>query len=174
MRSFGFISYTLLVTFSLTLASACTFDAGGGDDDPAWASDAHYTWPSQDAGPAPTDADGPWQPNDAGNPWQPDDAGNPWQPDDAGNPWPPNDAGNPWPPNDAGGWPANDAGNPWPPNDAGPGPGGDAGAGGCSEITQEAVCVVTPWCEAVYVGINCQCDSTGNCVCDSWQFSSCQ
>ncbi len=123
------------------------------------------SWPLPDAGIWPLPDAGIWPLPDAGI-WPPRDGGI-WPPRDGGI-WPPPDGGI-WPPPDGGIWPPRDGGI-WPPPDAGPGP--DAGFS-CNAITNEAICVVTPGCDALYYGVNCTCDSNGVCVCDHWVFDRC-
>lgn len=154
------------------LAAGCTLDTDSDGDDYGWPAeaDAGMATVYPDADNNPPDGGGGWPAVDAGY-WPPEDGGGS-APQDGGT-WPPQDAGGGWMPVVDAGPIAGDGGG-WPAMDAGPAP-DDAGSGtDCSTITHEAVCVVTPWCEAVYVGNNCQCDSTGSCDCDSWEFSACQ
>lgn len=135
---------------ALAVAPACTLasDVGPDNHDPG-------PWGAIDAG--------VWYP-DAANPCDPPpgaDAGfgDPWPDAGPGDPWP--DAGDPWPVSDAGpGDPWPDAGDPWP--------------SGCADIAAEAVCIVTPGCNALYDGIDCQCYPDGTCTCDAWEFDHCE
>ncbi len=156
----GLLSVSLLA-FALT---ACTiYEDGGGSGGEPWppeVPDAGWNW-GVDGGSALFPDAGSWPPRDGGSAPFPD-AGS-WPPRDGGSaPFP--DAGI-WPPSDGGPGPFPDAGS-WPPSDAGP-------AFRCSDITNEAICVVTPGCNALYQGVDCTCDSSGVCVCDHWIFDSC-
>ena len=131
-------------TISIALLFGCTLDYDGHDDEPPW----H----AQDAG---------WIYNDA-DPWQVD--GGPCD-EDAG-------------PVDF------EDGGIIDPEDAGPVDFEDGGiidpedggiiAPGCSTILDEAICIVTPECEALYVGVDCECYEDGSCTCESWEFLECQ
>jgi len=144
----------------------CTLDVGTSNGTPA-PPDANDWW-EVDAGLWQIDA----QPADA-NTWQTPDAG-PWQTGDGGTPVA--DAGPQ--PVDGGTVPVVDGGTQ--PIDAGGGVDAsqiepDAGVGvDCQAITSEAICVVTPECEAFYEGVNCQCYPDGTCSCESWEFSDCE
>ena len=145
---------------SLTLSSAgCTLGMYDNHDDDDWieATDADIVWGDGGSYPWP-DAQPPTE--DGGSyPWpdaQP-------LPEDGGTPWP--DAGPA--PGDGGVGPDTDGGPIYPPNDAAP-------ADFCASIAQEAVCVVTPECDAVYVGVDCECYGDGTCECTSWEFLECR
>ena len=52
------------------------------------------------------------------------------------------------------------------------GPAGDAGT--CASITDEAVCIVTAGCNALYRGDGCACQMGGVCSCDDYLFVGCE
>lgn len=82
--------------------------------------------------------------------------------DDAGYPGDPDDVPDGGWFTDAGSWP--DAGGP---HDGGP-------FCDCSAITIEAVCLFSPGCTPLYVGVGCSCLPTGECNCTDWTFSRCE
>jgi hypothetical protein len=43
----------------------------------------------------------------------------------------------------------------------------------CTTLTQEESCTLAPQCDPVYEGIDCTCDSQGECVCADWVFDRC-
>jgi hypothetical protein len=176
----------LAFAFSAVLcmgALGCTIDTG---TDSGW----DDTRP-QSTGPyGPEDVDGGNEGSvDAGR-WLDPDGGDRPSYVDAGA-WPDVDGGSAPPVLDAGPWSGEDAGDRPPYVDAGTGPGPDAGwwpgedagagdaldggtASECASVTDEAVCTVTPECEAVYVGVDCVCYPDGTCRCESWEFSMCE
>ena len=44
----------------------------------------------------------------------------------------------------------------------------------CSAITIEAVCLFSPGCTPLYVGVGCSCLPTGECDCTDFSFSRCE
>ncbi len=160
--------------------SGCTLEWDGNNvPEPDWIPDAGLVWVDADqtnpCDPGDIDASLGWPPVDAGKVW-PDAGGGGWVDAGGGGEI---DAGKVWPDAGGGGWV--DAGgggeiDAGPAElDAGVGTTPDAGSGtDCPSITSEAVCTVTPSCEAVYSGVNCECYPDGTCSCESWEFDSCQ
>jgi len=147
----------LVTVATFAVAAGCTLDYGRKDCEP----EGSCGWWGE------VDAD-PWQPIRDGGQLPVPDAYDDYDPyPDAG--WIDPSDGGPIDPYPDAGW--------IDPSDSGPiDPYPDAGVPDfeCASITIEAVCIVLPQCEAMYVGIDCECDDEGSCTCDSWEFAACE